>query len=260
MDRSALPAGHSVDAFHRGAFHLVQPQDGHRAGMDALVLAAAVPGGFAGDLADLGAGSGAAGLAVLSRCPGARATLVEREPAMVEAARLTLALAENAALAGRATILAADAELAGKARAAAGLADNSFDAAIMNPPFNAPDDRATPDGLRKAAHVMRPDLIEAWVRTAAAIVKPRGFVAIIARPVSLPEILSAFAGRLGGAEIVPIHPRPEEPAIRIVVRGKRGSRAALRLLPPLVLHEVHGNALSARADALVNGQASLFGD
>ncbi|MCR5858686.1 tRNA1(Val) (adenine(37)-N6)-methyltransferase [Mesorhizobium sp. J428] len=260
MTPPLLPAGHTLDAFHRGAFHLVQPRDGHRAGMDALVLAAAVPGGFAGGLADLGAGAGAAALAVLSRCPGARATLVEREPAMLEAAQLTLALAENAVLSGRAKILAVDVELAGKARAAAGLADNSFDAAIMNPPFNAPRDRATPDGLRRSAHVMQAGTIEAWVRTAAAIVKPRGMVAIIARPVSLPQILSAFEGRLGGAEIVPVHPRPEEPAIRIVVRGKRGSRAALTLLPPLVLHAAQGNALSARADAIVNGQASLFGD
>lgn len=228
--------------------------------MDALVLAATVPSGFAGGLADLGAGAGAAALAVLSRCPGARATLVEREPAMVEAAQLTLALAENAALAGRAAILAADIELAGKARAAAGLADNSFDAAIMNPPFNAPRDRATPDSLRRSAHVMQAGTIEAWVRTAAAIVKPRGIVAIIARPVSLPQILSAFEGRLGGAEIVPVHPRPEEPAIRIVVRGKRGSRASLTLLPPLVLHAAQGNALSARADAIINGEQSLFGD
>jgi hypothetical protein len=41
---------------------------GHRSGMDAMMLAAAVPGSFAGRLADLGAGAGAAGLAVASRC------------------------------------------------------------------------------------------------------------------------------------------------------------------------------------------------
>ncbi|RWH47878.1 MAG: methyltransferase, partial [Mesorhizobium sp.] len=34
---------HTVDAFHRGRFWLVQPRQGHRAGMDAMMLAAAVP-------------------------------------------------------------------------------------------------------------------------------------------------------------------------------------------------------------------------
>ena len=258
MEQSDLPAGYSIDAFHRGAFHLVQPDDGHRAGMDALVLAAAVPSVFAGTIADLGAGAGAAGLAVLARCGRARATLVEREPRMIEAARLTLDLAENAAIAGRADILAADVELAGRERLAAGLADNAFDFAIMNPPFNAPEDRATKDDLRRTAHVMRDGLVETWIRTAAAIVKPGGSVAIIARPVSLPHILSAFEGRLGGAEIVAVHPRPGAAAIRIVVRGKRGSRARLSLLPPLVLHEAVGHGLTARADGIVNGAIGLF--
>lgn len=258
MQRPDLPAGYSIDAFHRGAFHLVQPDDGHRSGMDALVLAAAVPSGFSGTLADLGAGAGAAGLAVLARCDRARATLVEREPRMTEAARLTLALGENAAIAGRADILAADVELAGRERVAAGLADNAFDFAIMNPPFNAPEDRVTQDDLRRSAHVMRTGLIEAWIRTAAALVRPGGHVAIIARPVSLPQILAAFGGRLGEAEIVPVHPRPEAAAIRVVVRGKRGSRAKLSLLAPLVLHESQGHALSPRADAIVNGTGGLF--
>ena len=52
---------HTIDAFHRGNFWLVQPRGkGHRAGMDAMMLAAAVPSHFAGRLADFGAGAGAA--------------------------------------------------------------------------------------------------------------------------------------------------------------------------------------------------------
>jgi len=228
--------------------------------MDALVLASLVPSGFFGRLVDLGAGAGAAGLAVLARCPAATALLVEREPAMVEAARLTLARPENATFSTRAGILAADVGLAGQARRTAGLADNAFDAALMNPPFNAPGDRATADGLRRAAHVMDDATIPGWIRTAAAIVKPGGLIALIARPQSLAEILGALDGRAGGAEIVPVHPRPSAAAIRILVRARRGSRAKLALLPPLVLHADDGNALSARADAIVNGETGLLDD
>ncbi|MER2636111.1 MAG: methyltransferase, partial [Rhizobiaceae bacterium] len=37
----------TLDAFHRGRFWLVQPdRRGHRAGTDAMMLAAAVPSGF----------------------------------------------------------------------------------------------------------------------------------------------------------------------------------------------------------------------
>jgi tRNA1(Val) A37 N6-methylase TrmN6 len=251
----------TVDAFHRGAFFLIQPAaKGHRAGMDAMMLAAAVPSTFAGRLADLGAGAGAAGLAVAARCRKAEIVLVERSAEMAGYARRTLEHPENAAVAARASILTADVTLTGKAREAAGLADGAFDFAIMNPPFNEGHDRATPHALKREAHVMEDGLIEAWIRTAAAIVKPRGGLAVIARPKSLTALLDALAGRFGNAEIVPVHPRDDAPAIRVIVRAVRASRAALSLMPPLVLHTSGGHAFTERADAINNGRGSLFGD
>ena len=258
---SGTVAEASIDAFHRGRFFLAQPlHGGHRAGMDAMMLAAAVPSGFDGLVADLGSGAGGAGLAVLARCPRARALLVEREPAMADFARRTLELAANAGIAARASLLVADVSLAGRARAAAGLGDRSVDFAIMNPPFNAARDRQTPDPLRKAAHVMEAGLFERWIRTAAAILKPSGSMALIARPQSLAEILAAMPGRFGAVSIRPIHPRPDAAAIRVVVRGVRGSRKTLTLAAPLFMHDADGDRFSAEADAVGNGCAALFGD
>ena len=55
-----------------GRLRLRQPLSGHRVGHDAILLAAAT-GGRAGELAvDLGAGVGAAGLALAARVAGAR--------------------------------------------------------------------------------------------------------------------------------------------------------------------------------------------
>ena len=225
------------------------------------MLAAAVPSGFAGRLADFGAGAGAAGLAVASRCPGATVVLVENAPEMLGLRRTKHRASRTMRISrDRVSLLAADVALTGKARAAAGLADGAFDFAIMNPPFNAGHDRATPDALKRDAHVMPDGLFERWIRSAAAIVKPRGGLAVIARPQSLEPILAALGGRFGKVEIMPVHPRPDAPAIRIVVRAVRASRAGLSLLPPLSLHEAGGDRFSARADAINNGRASLFGD
>jgi len=250
-------AAPSVDAFHRGGFVLVQPREGHRAGLDAMLLAASVPDGFDGRLADLGAGAGAAGLAVAARCPAARVVLVEREARMLAHARLTLAHDANAALAGRVDIVAADVTLTGRARREAGLADASFDAVVMNPPFNEASDRASPDALRRTAHVMEDGLFEGWLRTASAILKPRGTVALIARPHSLRNILAALDGRFGAARVLPVHPRAAAPAIRVIVRAVRGSRAALVLDAPLVLHGEENGFMPA-AEAAINGRAALF--
>ena len=252
---------YTIDTFHRGAFQLVQPAGkGHRAGLDAMVLAGAVPNGFSGRLADLGAGAGAAGLAVAARCKDARVVLVEREAEMAACARQSLALAANAALAGRVEVLEADVELSGRDRERAGLADRTFDFIIMNPPFNAAADRATPDLLRRQAHVMENGLFERWLRTAAAIAQPEADVAIIARPASLGDILAALDGRFGSPRALPIHPRPEANAIRILVKARKGARGVLNLLPPLILHEQEGRAFTEQADAIINGRATLFTD
>jgi tRNA1(Val) A37 N6-methylase TrmN6 len=223
-----------------------------------MILAGAIPADFSGAAADFGAGAGAAGMAVAARCPKARVTLVENDPLMADFARRTIGHEKNAAFSSRLSVLEADVSLSGKSRVDSGLCDRSFDHVIMNPPFNSPRDRATPDALKAAAHVMSDDMFEAWLRTAAAVLKPGGEVAIIARPASLKEILIASEGRLGGLRILPILPRPSEAAIRILVTGVKGSRAGLRLEPPLVLHGESGNAFSRRAEAVINGECGLF--
>ncbi|WP_245408323.1 tRNA1(Val) (adenine(37)-N6)-methyltransferase [Zhengella mangrovi] len=251
----------TIDAFHRGEFWLRQPaRRGHRAGMDAMMLAAALPSGFAGRIADLGAGAGAAGLAAISRCRDAEVVLFERSAEMAAHGRETLALEQNAWLRARAAMVEADVTLRGKARAEAGLTDNGFDAVLMNPPFNAGHDRRTPDDLKAEAHVMADGLIEAWVRTAAAITRTRGLVALILRPDAIGEALAALDGRFGALEIKPIHPRADMAAIRLVIRGTRASRKRLTFAPPLFLHEAGSDRFSELADGINNGRASLFGD
>ena len=252
-------AGETLDVFHRGAFHLIQPAlKGHRSGVDAMILASSVPNGFAGRVADLGSGAGAAGLAVASRCPDANITLVERSAFMAGFARRSVAHPLNAALAGRISVIEADVGLRGKARIAAGLVDNSFNFVIMNPPFNEARDRSTPDPLKAEAHVMPEGMFEQWVRTAAAIVKPGGGIAIIARPGSISSILEALSGRFGGLRIIPVQPRPEAAAIRIVVTGTRGSRAGLSLMPALILHGSDGHGFTPRANGINNGLDALI--
>src|ERR1700731_2924951 len=68
---------YSEDAFLGGQLHLRQPKSGHRAGHDAILLAAATPARPGDRVADFGAGVGAAGLAVAKRVAGIELVLVE---------------------------------------------------------------------------------------------------------------------------------------------------------------------------------------
>ncbi|WP_159946835.1 methyltransferase [Rhizobium sp. 18065] len=250
------PTTETIDAFHRGRFHLVQPRGrGHRAGMDAMLLASLVLQDGPCRVADLGAGAGAAGFAVASRLPGAAVVLVERSADMAEFARKSLALVENAQFASRISVLETDVTLTGRARFAAGLGDNSFHHVIMNPPFNDASDRRAPDALKAEAHAMTENLFESWIRTAGAIAMSGGQLSLIARPQSIAEIISACDRRFGGVEITAIHPRPGENATRILVTAIKGSRARLQLRAPLLMHDREdSHAFAPLVDDLNNGR------
>jgi tRNA1(Val) A37 N6-methylase TrmN6 len=253
-----LPA-HTVDGFHNGRFMLVQPKGiGHRSGIDAMLLASCVPSDFSGRLADLGAGAGAAGLAVASRCSACTVALVELDRLMLSCAQETIIHPSNQWLATRICVIESDMALTGKLRSASGLLDNHFDFVIMNPPFNLARDRVTPDPVKAKAHVMTDGMFEAWLRTAAAIVRPGGGVAIIARPQSVADIIAAMKGRFGALRIVPVQPRAREAAIRIIVTGTRASRAPLSFEPAIVLHGETGRDFLEQAGRLINGAAGLF--
>ena len=120
------------DGFLGGQLRLRQPKGGHRAGHDAILLAAATPARSGDRVVDLGAGVGAAGLAVARRVRGIDLVLVEIDPAMAELAR------NNAgANAIMAEVVILDVEADAPAFAAAGLAPDSADVVLMNPPFSA---------------------------------------------------------------------------------------------------------------------------
>jgi tRNA1(Val) A37 N6-methylase TrmN6 len=63
-----------------GRLRLLQPRKGHRAGSDAILLAAALPELGQGALLDIGAGVGTVGLAAALLQQALRATLLERDP------------------------------------------------------------------------------------------------------------------------------------------------------------------------------------
>ncbi|WP_454700294.1 tRNA1(Val) (adenine(37)-N6)-methyltransferase [Agrobacterium burrii] len=249
----------TIDAFHRGRFHILQPKGrGHRAGMDAMLLASLVADDRPCRIADLGAGAGAAGFAVAARLETAEVTLYERSPEMADFARRSLLLPENAAFSARVSVREADVTLRARARVEAGLPDGYFHHVIMNPPYNDAGDRRTPDSLKAEAHAMTEGLFEDWIRTASAIVVPGGQLSLIARPQSVAEIIAACGGRFGGIEITLIHPRPGEDAVRMLVTAIKGSRARLSFRAPFTMHETGSHAFTPFVDDLSNGRTAYY--
>ena len=237
------------DAFLDGMLRLHQPPRGaHRAGTDAVLLARLLTPRAQDRLCDVGAGTGAVGLACAALVPGLQPTLVERDPTLAEQIRANAALNRIDVQVIAVDVLAPAAE-----RRAAGLQPDDFDVVLTNPPFFTADrHRASPDPGRAAAHTFGKGDLDPWVRACTAILRPGGRLGLIHRAEALPACLDALKGRYGGLAIRPVHARGDAPAIRVLITAIRGSRAAMSLLPPLVLHGP-GGEFTAEAAALHTG-------
>lgn len=243
------------DAFLGGALDMLQPRAGYRAGLDAVLLAAAVSDrGKRFRVIDLGAGVGVAGLCVARRCPGADVTLLESAPDLVRLARENVT---RNGLATRARVIAAEVGARWRSLEAAGLARESFDHVIANPPFHA-EGRGTRarSALKAAAHAMPEGSIDTWVKLMAALARPRGRVTVIHLASALGMLLAALEGRFGGLKVTPVHAHEGEPAMRVIVEGTKGSRAPLTLGPGIVIHS-QGRAFTPRIEAVLRSGAAL---
>jgi tRNA1(Val) A37 N6-methylase TrmN6 len=221
------------DAFLGGQLRLRQPRAGHRAGHDAILLAAATSAGQGDRVVEFGSGIGAAGLALARRVAGIRLALVEIDPELA-----VLARANAAANAIAADVLVLDITAEAGAFAAAGLAPDGADVVLMNPPFNDPArHRASPNQARQIAHVATADTLAAWVHAARRILKSNGVLTMVWRADGIAEVLAALSRGFGSLAILPVHGEAGRPAIRVLVRAVKGGRAPIRILPGLMLNE-----------------------
>lgn len=238
------------DAFLGGRVLAWQPARGcgYRAGTDAVLLAAAAPARAGESVLDAGCGVGVAALCLLARVPGARMAGVEIQPQMAALARRN----------GGAALEVFEGDLLDPPP---GLRARAFDHVITNPPFH---DRArgvpAPEPARERAMGESVPLGD-WLRAALARLRSGGRLAAVLPAERLGDALVALGGRVGGPAILPVAPREGREASRAILLARKGGRAPVRLLAPLVMHEgaSHTGACDhgARALALLRDAAPL---
>jgi tRNA1(Val) A37 N6-methylase TrmN6 len=230
---SELLRAFTEDAFLGGRLVLRQPKSGHRAGHDAMLLAAAALARSGDRVVDFGAGVGAAGLALAKRVAGIELVLVE-----IDAELAALARSNAASNAIAADVVVLDVTSAADHFAAAGLPPDSVDVVLMNPPFNdSVRHRASPDEARKVAHVATAATLESWIHAGRRILKSGGVLTLIWRADGLSDVLAALERGFGSLDILPVHGDAATPAIRLLVRARKGGKAPTRLHAALMLND-----------------------
>ena len=228
---------------------LIQPSDGYRAGMDAALLAAAVPARPGERVLEAGCGVGGVLTQIAARRPGVSLTGVERDAIAAGLA------GENAALNGLSDRM--EGIQADIADGFAALDRPRFDWAISNPPFF--DDEAAlraPAPAKRGAWIAD-DGLAAWTRFLTDGVRDGGRIVVIHRTDRLGDLLALLGERCGSFAIRPVQPYADQPAKRVLVHAIRSGKAPLRLLPALVLHDRSGAKHSPEAEAILRGEADL---
>ncbi len=216
----------TTDDFLNGAVRLRQPRVGYRAGVDPVLLAAAIPARAGDSVLDLGCGVGAALFCLAARVPGLTLTGVEVQETYATLAR------ENSILNGQSAQIAT----ADIAALPADLRNASFHHVLMNPPYF---DRDTGTGSRDAGRDRAfggNTPLGQWLDIGARRVRAKGTLTVIQRIERLPDVLRGLAGGMGSIVVRPISARDGQPATRFLLQARKGGRARFHMAAPLVLH------------------------
>ena len=222
MQRLTLVSDLTLDDFLGGKVKIWQPRKGYRAGIDAVLLAAAVPAKSGQTILELGAGVGTASLCLAARIPGLAITCVELQADYAELARKN----------GLTEVVEADLR-----ELPADLRQRQFNHVIMNPPYfaRAQGDRASDMG-RDIGRGGDTPLFD-WLDIGIKRTGPKGHLTLIQHISRLPEVFTAAQGRLGSLVLRPISPRLGRAPNLFLLQGQQDGKAAFQMAEPLILHE-----------------------
>lgn len=229
------------DNFLNGKLILRQPKKGYRAGSDALLLAAALPL-CKGKMLEVGAGVGAPSLCYMARVGAEQPPKITAIEKFENVAKLAQYNVDQNRFASHITILNADIFAPAHQFEQRGLNSDSFDHIYSNPPFFDPEKNKTSDDDYKAlAHSIKHEDLERWLIFMVRLLKNKALMTIIYPMEHLYDVLKILENRIGDISIRPIFSKPNAPATRFLMQGKKGSRAPLKMRRQLNLRHDDGS-------------------
>lgn len=229
-ERPELQTGERIDDLGILGWQIIQREDEFRFSLDAVLLAHFATVRSGARAADLGSGTGAVGLFLLSR-GAASVSGVELNPRIAQMAERTAVLN---GLSDRLNCICGDVAQI-KSYGSAG----AFELVTANPPYRPPSvGRISPTaGVAMARHETTAGLRE-FVQGASFLLRNRGRMAMI----HLPERLTDICIEMRSAGLEPkrlrfVHPFSDRAPRMVLIESVKGAHAGLSVLPPLVVYQ-----------------------
>lgn len=230
-NKNAMP-DLTKDGWLGGRLCLTQTAFGFRATTDALILAAAVPQNAMHPI-ELGAGVGAAVLALAARITDIPITAVELDP--LSARLLAQNVADNS-FSTRINVITANAHQASPPW------QGQHDVVFINPPYNDAASSLSPDSNRRQSMAVDDFSggLGEWVKSSARALIPKGRLVLISRADQLDALMATLPPCFGDVSLRPIHPSLSRPAKRILLSARKDISGGVTMLPPLVINTDDG--------------------
>jgi tRNA1(Val) A37 N6-methylase TrmN6 len=234
----------TTDRFLGGRVTLQQPARGFRAGLDAVLLAAAVPALAGEQILELGAGCGTASLCLAVRVDGCSIVGIEVDGNLVSLGSVN---ARQNRVEDRVRFVQGD------AMAPPDALKREFSHVFANPPFHRESDPGSPiEGRDRAKRDFA--VLKDWLISGLKRARANGTLTMIVRADRLRELMEIAP--VGGVALFPLWPRRQDSANRAILQIRKGSKSPFLLMPGLVLHEDDGQYTQA-ANAILRDASAL---
>lgn len=234
FDNELLRPGERLDDLQHDGFHIIQSPEAFRFGTDSVLLADFAAPRRRDVCVDMGCGTGAIALIMLSHNPGIKVTGIEIQPEIADMARRSAALNN---VSDRFDVLCADMRTAHEE-----LGRGRFSLAVCNPPYFKAGGAllSESDKVRIARH--EGDITPADIAASAArLIKNGGrFAVVYPAPRALEMMRAMEDADIAPKRVRTIHGVEDRPPKHILIEGIKGASSGLHWLAPLILRDRSG--------------------
>ncbi|MDR2107060.1 MAG: methyltransferase [Holosporaceae bacterium] len=210
---------------------LLQPKVGYRVAVDPIILAAFTTPRAGRKILDVGCGSGVISLILKLQEQSLRITALDIDAEMCCLCR------RNAEI-NAADIRVVNGDI-GNAKDIASLKNECFDHVVTNPPFFERQSSRISE-TKRTSHFETLSLDD-WIAGCLGRLKNGGTFSMIHLASRAGDILGALKNNAGSVQIIPIFPKADRDAGRVIILARKSGKSPTKIRPGIIVHNADGS-------------------